>query len=80
MAGKYELTLNVSTVSRQYEVIARINRRSLVNTMLPYTKGSWQRTAPEIIELREGRNTIQLTFRSPNRGVSIKELQLKPVN
>lgn len=80
VAGKYELTLNVSTVSRQYEVIARINRRSLVNTMLPYTKGSWQRTAPEIIELREGRNTIQLTFRSPNRGVSIKELQLKPVN
>jgi hypothetical protein len=78
-AGKYELTLNVSTVSEKYEVIARLNRRTLVNTMLPYTKGSWQRTEPEIIELREGRNTIMLTFRAPNRGVSIKELQLKPV-
>jgi hypothetical protein len=79
-AGKYELSLNVSTVSEKYEVIARLNRRTLVNTMLPYTKGTWQRTEPEIIELREGRNTIQLTFRAPNRGVSIKDFQLKPVN
>jgi len=78
-AGKYELTLNVCTVSKKYEVIARLNRRTLVNTMLPYTKGSWQRTEPEIIELRKGRNTIMLTFRAPNRGVSIKEFQLKPV-
>jgi len=78
-AGKYELTLNASTVSEKYEVIARLNRRTLVNTMLPYTKGSWQRTEPEIVELREGRNTIMLTFRAPNRGVSIKEFQLKPV-
>lgn len=78
-AGKYELSLNTSTVSEKYEVIARLNRRTLVNTMLPYTKGDWQRTEPEIIELREGRNSIQLTFRAPNRGVSLKEFQLKPV-
>jgi hypothetical protein len=52
----------------------------IVNAMLPYTKGSWQRTEPKVIELKEGRNTIMLTFRAPNRGVSIKELQLKPVN
>jgi hypothetical protein len=78
-AGKYELSLNASTVSEKYEVIARLNRRTLVNTMLPYTKGSWQRTKPEVIELREGRNSIQLTFRAPNRGVSMKEFQLKPV-
>lgn len=78
-AGKYELTLDVCTVSQKYEVIARLNRRTLVSTMLPYTKGSWQRTEPETIELREGRNSIQLTFRAPNRGVSIKEFQLKPV-
>ncbi len=78
-AGKYELTMNVCTVSQKYEVIARLNRRTLVNTMLPYSKGAWDRTEPEIIELREGRNTIMLTFRAPNRGVSIKEFQLKPV-
>jgi hypothetical protein len=78
-AGKYELTLNVCTVSSEFPVIARLNRRTLVNTKLPYTKGSWQRTAPEILELREGRNTLQLTCRAPNRGVSIKDFQLKPV-
>ncbi|MEO1843795.1 MAG: hypothetical protein ABGZ37_05905 [Akkermansiaceae bacterium] len=77
--GKYELALNVNTVSEKYEVIARINRRAMVNVMLPYTKGSWQHAEPEIIELKEGRNTIQLTFRAPNRGVSIKDFQLKPV-
>jgi len=78
-AGKYEMTMKVCTVSKPAPVIARLNRRTMVNKTLPYTKGSWQRTEPEIIELREGRNTIQLTFRAPNRGVSIKDFQLKPV-
>ena len=78
-AGKYELTLNVCTVSQKYEAIARLNRRTLVKTMLPYTRGNWQLTEPNTIELRAGRNSIQLTFRAPNRGVSIKEFQLKPV-
>lgn len=76
-AGKYEMTMKVCTVSKPAPVIARLNRRTIVNKTLPYTKGNWQRTEPEVIELREGRNTIQLTFRAPNRGVSIKDFQLK---
>lgn len=78
-SGKYELTMNVCTVSEPSPVIARINRRTLVNSTIPYTKGSWQRTKPEVLELREGRNTIQFTCRAPNRGISIKDFQLKPV-
>jgi hypothetical protein len=78
-AGKYELTMKVCTVSKPAPVIARLNRRTLINKTLPYTKGNWQRTEPKLIELREGRNTIQLTFRAPNRGVSIKDFELKPV-
>ncbi|MBU63005.1 MAG: hypothetical protein CMI26_10940 [Opitutae bacterium] len=78
-AGKYEMTMKVCTVSKPAPVIARLNRRTLVNKTLPYTKGDWQRTEAEVIELREGRNTIQLTFRAPNRGVSIKDFELKPV-
>lgn len=78
-AGKYEMTMKVCTVSKPAPVIARLNRRTLVNKTLPYTKGGWQRTQAEVIELREGRNTIQLTFRAPNRGVSIKDFELKPV-
>ena len=78
-AGKYEMTMNVCTVSEEDPVIARLNRRTIVNTILPYTKGTWQRTKPEIIELHEGRNTIQFTYRAPNRGVSFKDFQLKPL-
>ncbi len=78
-AGKYELSFNASTVSEKYEVIARLNRRTIVKAMLPYTKGDWQQTEPEVIERKEGRNSIMLPFRAPNRGVSIKELHLKPV-
>jgi hypothetical protein len=78
-AGKYEISLNVCTVSRKYEVIARLNRRTIVNIMLPYTKGTWDRTKPEVVELRKGRNTFMFTFRAPNRGVSLKDFKLTPV-
>ena len=78
-AGKYEITVKVATVSVQQTVILRLNRRTLVNVTLPYTKGLWQQTEPEVIELREGANSIMFTLRAPNRGVSIKEFQLKPM-
>ena len=78
-AGKYQLTATVATVSDKQSVIFRLNRRTLLNVMLPYTKGMWQQSEPETIELRKGRNSIMVTFRAPNRGVSIKAFQLKPV-
>lgn len=77
-AGKYELTTKVATVSADQGVIFRLNRRTLVNVTLPYTKGAWQESQPETVELREGRNSIMVTFRAPNRGVTFKELRLKP--
>ena len=78
-AGKYEISLNVCTVSKKYEVISRLNRRNIVNVSLPFTKGEWVYTKPQEIELKEGRNSIQFTFRAPNRGVSFKNFKLKPV-
>jgi hypothetical protein len=78
--GKYEIRALVSTVSPEgLEVTYRINRRTIVETQFPYTKGMWQQTKAEEIELREGRNSIMLTLRAPNRGVSISSLQLKPL-
>ena len=79
VAGKYEITAKIATVSVQQTVILRLNRRTLVNLTLPYTKGLWKQTDPEVIELREGGNSIMFTLRAPNRGVSIKEFQLKPM-
>ena len=78
-AGKYAISGKVATVSPEQGIIFRINRRTLVKVTLPYTKGMWEQSEPETIELREGRNTIMITFRAPNRGVSIKELQFTPV-
>jgi len=78
-AGKYELSMNVCTVANKYEVIARINRRNMVNLKLPFSKGEWESTNSQVIELREGRNSIMFTFKAPNRGVSFKNFQLKPV-
>ena len=78
-AGEYEVTTLFTTVSTGMNAIFRINRRELVDVQLPYTKGMWQESDPQIINLREGRNSIMITFRAPNRGVSIKQLELKPV-
>lgn len=79
-AGKYQISALVSTVSPEgSDVTYRINRRAIVETKMPYTKGNWDLSEGQEIELREGRNSIQITFRKPNRGISIKALQFKPV-
>lgn len=78
-AGKYQITADVVTVSNDLEAIFRINRRTVVNAKLPFSKGKWEQSEPQTIELKEGRNTIMLTFRAPNRGVSLKAFHLKPV-
>lgn len=78
--GVYELSMLVSTVSHEStDVTYRVNRRTIVESKMPYTKGAWQQSEGKQIELREGRNSIMVTMRAPNRGVSIKSLQLKPV-
>lgn len=80
-AGKYEMSMLVSTVSHEgSETTYRINRRAMFNTTLPYTKGMWELSKPQVIELKEGRNSVQITLRSPNRGISIKALQFKPAD
>ena len=78
-AGKYEVSTLVTTVSTGMNAIFRVNRRELVDVKLPYSKGMWTQSEPQVINLREGRNSIMVTFRAPNRGVSIKQFELKPV-
>lgn len=78
-AGDYKLTAVVAMVSRGQSAIFRINRRLIVNVDLPYSKGMWQESKPQAVNLRKGRNTVMLSFRAPNRGVSLKEIRLLPV-
>jgi hypothetical protein len=78
-AGDYELSAQVATVSNKQEILVRINRDDPAPFGLPYTKGMWQETAPLKVSLSEGRNMISITARAPNRGLSIKQFQLKPL-
>lgn len=77
--GKYELTAEVCTVTMGREFMLRLNRRTLVNIALPYTKGDWSETKPVLIDLKKGSNSFQFTVKSPNKGLSIKKFKLKPV-
>ncbi len=77
--GAYELTAIAATVSPNIEVLVRINRDEPAPFAMPYTKGFWESSKPTRVKLSEGRNMISVTARSPNRGVSIKSWQLKPV-
>lgn len=78
-AGKYQLVAEVATVSPKQETILRLNRRTLLDVPLPYTKGLWEVSEPVIVELNEGRNSLMFTCRAPNRGVTFKKFILTPV-
>ena len=78
-AGEYELTAQLATVSFKQEMIFRMNREDPVTHPIPYTKGMWGEMEPLRVKLEEGKNTISVTARATNRGVSFKSFQLKPV-
>ena len=68
-----------ATVSPNIEVLVRVNRDEPVPFAMPYTHGFWETSKPLKLKLTQGRNVISITARTPNRGVSIKSWQLKPV-
>ncbi len=78
-AGKYEFAARVCTVTVDRTMLLRLNRRTLLDIPLPYTKGFWEDTKPVTIDLKEGRNTLMFTAKAPNKGVSIKRFKLKPL-
>ncbi|MDP6546074.1 MAG: hypothetical protein QGH60_19000 [Phycisphaerae bacterium] len=79
-AGKYELTANVVTVTVDRSCLLRLNRRTMVDIALPYTCGMWKDTKPVTITLRKGRNALQFTLKTPNKGLTIKRFTLTPVS
>lgn len=78
-AGDYELSALLATVSIKQNMVIRINREEPVTHDVPYTKGMWMESAPLKVKLEEGRNMISITARTPNRGISFKHFELKPV-
>jgi hypothetical protein len=78
-AGVYELSALLASVSIKQNMVIRINREEPVTYDVPYTKGMWMKSAPLKVKLEEGRNMISITARTPNRGISFKHFELKPV-
>jgi hypothetical protein len=78
-AGEYQLTARVVTVTVDKSFLIRLNRRTLLDIALPYTCGMWKDTKPVTVALKEGRNTLDLTCKVPNKGVTIKHFRLTPV-
>ncbi|MFT5109994.1 MAG: hypothetical protein ACI9UA_005646 [Pseudoalteromonas tetraodonis] len=78
-AGNYGFTAHVCTVTMDRKYLLRVNRRTLVDVDIPYTKADWMDTEPVELELKEGRNRISFTQYAPNKGVSIKHFKLKPM-
>ncbi len=78
-AGKYKFTAHVCTVTMERKFLLRVNRRTLVDVDIPYTKADWMDTEPVDLELKEGRNRISFTQYAPNKGLSIKKFKLKPL-
>ena len=78
-AGKYEFTAHVCSVTVDRQFLLRVNRRTLVDVGIPYTKADWMDTEPVELELKEGRNRILYTQKTPNKGLSIKHFKLKPL-
>jgi len=78
-AGKYELTAKVVNVAISRGLVLRLNRRTMVDVPVPFTRGKWERTRPVAIDLKEGRNSLQFTLRAPNKGLTIKDFVLVPV-
>jgi hypothetical protein len=78
-AGTYNLTANVVTVAPYNAFTIRANRRNIHEIELPFTIGEWAETEPFPMELKEGRNKLQLTMKAPNKGMSVKSFTLTPV-
>ncbi|MCP4199949.1 MAG: hypothetical protein GY762_22625, partial [Proteobacteria bacterium] len=62
-AGKYGFTAHVCTVTVERKFLLRVNRRTLVDVDIPYTKADWMDTEPVILDLKEGRNTLMFTLK-----------------
>jgi hypothetical protein len=77
-AGKYALTARVVTVHDPAELKFAINNAAPTSAIrVPYTCGAWQQTAPAVITLSQGKNT--LVFSPAVRAFALKEFTLTPV-
>jgi hypothetical protein len=89
--GRYQLTIHLVTVHlKTRPLLLTVSSTSdendcdedlvtVCSIQVPYTVGEWAVTAPVEIELTSGTNALSFERETPNNGLTIKELILKPV-
>ena len=79
-AGKYSLSARVVTVSPdQHLLVAANEAKEPVDIVVPYTMGKWEQTQPMEISLIKGKNVLRCSRVESSKGMSIRDLTLKPV-
>lgn len=78
-AGKYLFTAKVCSVTVEQKFLMRVNRRNMYEIDIPFSMGDWVETKPVEMDLKKGRNRIQFTCKSPNKGLTVRSFTLKPV-
>ena len=79
-AGKYALTARVVTPSwKQHLRVAANGAKEPIDIALPFTVGMWETTEPVEVTLVKGRNVLRFSRDEPVKGLTIKEITLRPV-
>ncbi|QTN32065.1 hypothetical protein HZ994_06875 [Akkermansiaceae bacterium] len=80
-AGKYDLTSRMASSRWDMSLLVSANGAEPVEMEIPFKAGLWETSAPVIVDLKAGSNT--LTFARPEdmrKGIAIRDFTLTPVN
>jgi hypothetical protein len=78
-AGKYAFSARVVSVTIDRIFLMRVNRRNMYEVDIPLSMGEWVDTKPVTMDLKAGKNRIQFTCKAPNKGLSVRDFTLTPV-
>jgi hypothetical protein len=78
-AGKYIFSAKVVSVTIDRIFLMRVNRRNMYEIDIPVSMGDWMDTKPITMDLKAGKNRLQLTSKSSNKGLTIRGFTLTPV-
>jgi hypothetical protein len=79
-AGKYKFKASIVSVTLEQSFLMRVNRRSMYDVEVPPSIGDWVETEDVVMDLKAGKNKFQFTCKMPNKGLSVKNFTLTPVN
>lgn len=78
-AGKYAFAAKIVSVTIDRTFLIRANRRNLYEIEIPFSMGDWVETEPVVMDLEAGKNRLQFTCKSPNKGLTVRDFTLTPV-